>query len=57
MPGEEVNNINITYDDTIGDKIGTNDNRSNKDINKRMGSIDYIVNDCVRGSITSNPRH
>lgn len=57
MPGEEVNNINITYDDTIGDKIGTNDNRSNKDINKRVGSIDYIVNDCVRGSITSNPRH
>lgn len=42
MPGEEVNNTNI-----IGDKIGTNDNRINKDINKRVGSIDYIVNDCV----------
>lgn len=46
MPGEEVNNTNI-IGDKIGDKIGTNDNRINKDINKRVGSIDYIVNDCV----------
>ena len=56
MPREEVNNTNIMYDDIIGDKTGTNNNRSNKDISKRVGNIYYIVNNCEGGSITSNPR-
>ena len=28
-----------------------------KDKQVKVGSIDYIVNNCKGGSITSNPRH